>query len=291
MPLAVKLPSIEDSAQPVKYLNVLSRKKTAVQRQLRREGLGGYEPEFLSSMLAFGSVLPRGFTFLDVGSHIGLYAALLEKLFEARATAFEATPDTAEECRVLRRANGLSFDIVNAAVSNEAKEVAFYLSPKSESSNSLNATFRPGSDVIHVSATTLDLHCRDMTPHLIKIDVETHEPEVLLGGMDMIRRARPIIACEILPKTNEETLTRAVRELSEMGYILYHVSEEMVWPEVSLGQVSHLLDHAKRDWVLTPKPLDSRYHDFRGKWLTALKGCGQETNLLTPSKAEAAKNI
>ncbi|MEO9971915.1 MAG: hypothetical protein ABJG15_19120 [Hyphomonadaceae bacterium] len=78
-----------------KYINVLSRKETAVQRQIRRGGLGSYEAEFQAALMALCEQPSNRLVFYDVGAHIGIYSALIGVIFKQRSPAifaFEPTP-------------------------------------------------------------------------------------------------------------------------------------------------------------------------------------------------------
>ena len=163
MPLIAKLPfnkSFSDSqgVYPT-HLNVLSRKKNAVQRKIRRGGLGSFETDFQAALLALCETSVDNIRFYDIGAHMGLYSSLVSTIFRSAnpyVVAVEPTPDTAKDARLLRQANGLQYTIVEAAVSDTHGEVLLHLSDKSEASNSLNPNFRKGDDAVRVPLTTLD---------------------------------------------------------------------------------------------------------------------------------------
>lgn len=288
MPLLIKIPDTPGQKNRSQYLNVLDRKKTAVQRHLRREGLGGYEPQFLATILTLAGELQSGFRFYDVGSHIGLYSALVEKLFGAICFSFEPDPVTYGDALQLKRLNNLTGTITQAAVSMQGTgSIELFLSPKAETSNSLNSEFRPGAQTISIPAISLDVFTSDANrdPALVKIDVETFEPEVILGGLEMLRRSKPPIACELLPQTNLARLAEALGALDAMGYRFMQVVQETPWKERSVSDVLGNLKTGERDWLFTTDALTEDFYSRRAGWLVALGACGKTTNLEIDSRS------
>ena len=210
MPLIVKTPMnvqvIAESGSYAQRLDVLNRKTTAVQRQLRRGGLASYEPPTQAALLALMQLAPEGAAFFDVGAHIGLYSALIDLIYAskgAKTFAFEPTPTTATIGRRMKRVNKLGFELVELALSNAPGSATLYVSAKAETSNSLNPDHRDHAGEFTVELSTVDLFtaARGVDPAVMKIDVETNEPNVLAGSYETIRRARPAIVCEILRAT------------------------------------------------------------------------------------------
>ena len=106
------------------------------------------------------------------------------------------------------RLNGIQnrVKICPQALSEKEGELNLYV-PKQdhgfdETSCSLNADFRSEhSQVIAVPVITLDSYLKDgAVQHvdLVKIDVETHEPQVLRGAVEMLKTHRPYIFVEVL---------------------------------------------------------------------------------------------
>jgi FkbM family methyltransferase len=286
MPLLVRLPNPDDGGSP-QFLNVLDRKKTAVQRALRRGGLGGYEPEFLSSILALWEAQKRGFVFYDVGAHIGVYSALAAKLFGANCHAFEPTPETFNDCRNLMQSNRLAYSVTQVAVSDEAAgEIDLFISPKAETSNSLNGGFRVGSVPVKARTLSLDSYIENGAPDpaIVKIDVETHEPAVIIGGLKMIARAKPILACEFLPSVDVVRLAAALESLDQLGYKFFHMLRETPWEAKNIRDATCNLRSSERDWLLVAGEFPENFYQRRDAWKTALSKCGADTNLLVPAK-------
>jgi FkbM family methyltransferase len=291
MPLIVRTPAnpaaIATTGPYPRALNVLSRQQTAVQRQLRRSGLAGYEAATQATLLSVMQQAPHGAAFFDVGAHIGLYAALIGTVFAGkgvRSYAFESAPETAAICRAVAVHNRLRIEVVEAAVSDEPGTAPLFGSDTTESSNSLNGGFRAHSQRLSVPVTTLDLFTAEsgVVPTLIKIDVETHEPQALRGARKLIERDRPWIVCEIVRGADQDAMAAALGELAELGYTFHCMAGPAPWHSAPADAHHTLFGLGGRDWLLAPEPLsESFYATVRG-WRTAIAACTERTNTLVP---------
>ncbi|WP_432252400.1 FkbM family methyltransferase [Streptomyces sp. HNM1019] len=296
MPLAITLPLnpdvLEAGGPYPRALNVLSRKQTAVQRQLRRSGLAGYEPTTQATLLALAQQAPEGSAVYDIGAHIGLYSALISAVYGndgrgPRTIAFEPTPETVALCRRIRECNRLGFEVQQTALADEPGTAELYFSHKSESSNSLNPAHRRHTESVTVPVTTVDAFTgeRGLAPHLIKIDVETFEAAVLRGSYDTIRRHRPWIVCELLPGADHNALRTALAPLTAMDYGLHPITPEAPWHRYDETTYRSAVSGQCRDWLLAPRPLTPAFHRAVRRWLIAILACDETTNILTTDKA------
>jgi FkbM family methyltransferase len=290
MPLLVHVPrvSTDETEDPdrTRWLNVLDPRKTAVQRELRRHGLAGYEPPTQATLLALMSTCPEGRAFVDVGAHIGLYSALVAATCQApsaRIVAIEPTPQTAAMARKLARVNGLDIEVAEVALSDSPGEARLYLSDKAETSNSLNESFREHAEDVVVSVSTVDslVAEKDLRPHVIKIDVETLESAVLDGAMDTIERHRPWIVVEILDASAGSPLNSTLDRIEGMGYTFYPLAPDMEWIPGHPRNGTRAVE-GYRDWLLAPTPMDAATASDIGSWRRAIERCTQETNALVP---------
>jgi FkbM family methyltransferase len=291
MPMMVRLPRNDDVVRTTggyrSGLNFLSRKQTAVQRQLRRGGLASYEPATQATLLSLVQIAARPTTFLDIGAHIGLYSALVAEIFsasEVAVVAFEPTPETAGLARQLMRANRLPVVVEETAVSSQPGVAQLYISSTTESSNSLKLGFRDATQTVPVVVTTVDEYCAGsgVVPGVIKIDVETLEANVLLGALSTLDRARPAIVCELLRKGDQRNLTRALASLDGMGYVLHHLGRDLLWHATPSEDYQDYLSSTRRDWLLVPGDLPAGLHHAMRVWLDAIAVCTEATNLMVP---------
>lgn len=300
MPLIIQVPRNEEFISKEggyrTHLNMLDRRETAVQRQLRRGGSGSYEPEFQVALLALCEICEGRLTLFDVGAHIGFYSALVSTIFSHRdvcVVAFEPTPATCDISRRVREVNGLTFSVVKAAVSDKIGTAELHISDKAETSNSLNPGFRGGSEYVTVPLTTLD-HFNDGTfppPKIIKIDVETLEANVIRGALRTIQRYRPIITVEILDNAARDQVGKMLLSLEEIGYVFCRVEKDIFrWRELTAGEATDRISRSNRDWICTPRSLDDGFFKAMERWLAALDQCDQSTNILVKGGTAPPEN-
>jgi FkbM family methyltransferase len=282
----IRLPQAPELTGPTDggraYLGALRARRTAVQRKLRRGGLASFEPVTQATLLTLVQQASPDAVLFDVGAHIGLFSALVTSVLDrygVRAYAFEPSPETLAVARRLRDHNHLAYDIVGAALSSTRGNARLYLSDRAETSYSLNAAWRAHASSVQVPCTTLDAFVAHtgVTPHVVKIDVGTHEGDVLTGALDTIASSRPWIVCEILLPTTDPALVRALGRLTDEGYEFHQLSPGMPWPRVQLSSAGVRADEG-RNWVLTPKPLDDGFYATCGAWLDAVARCTADTN-------------
>lgn len=133
---------------------------------------------------------------IDIGANIGYVTGWLSKRFK-KVSAFEPTPATFE-CLNLN-ANRENIDLYNVGLSNENKNMFFavnHLKPDLNQIISKNEIPKKGWGVTEIAVKTLDSYNFDLVD-LIKIDVEGHEYQVLLGSEQTIKTYRPVIILEI----------------------------------------------------------------------------------------------
>jgi FkbM family methyltransferase len=279
--MAYRIPLPTD--EPPLTLDILEPNSTAVQRFLRRNGLSAYEPPTVAALLALFETQDDGFGFFDVGANMGLYALLCASLFEPGVVvAFEPTPTTAHVARHIIRKNRLDITVEQAALSDTAGMATLHLSDKSDASNSLVEGFKRSSKGLDVERMRLDDYVRRSghRPNVMKIDVETHEPEVIAGADETLRRDRPFIVIEVLNRHGRDHGVEITKAMAPYGYHYYELSDPADWvprPEVvgALGTPHH-------DWLLSPVPLDDQFAVNCAEWRERLAACGPERNSRVP---------
>ncbi|MFZ7096833.1 FkbM family methyltransferase [Luteimonas dalianensis] len=240
---------------------------TTVGKIVARQGIGGYEPETIGAALAL--VSSGGLrNFVDVGANIGLFSLVLKSVFGAsiRVRAHEPLPGLLAHCRRLAEANGLDIQCRPEALSDTSGTAKFYVSAKSDSSNSLNPRFRPAKDVIDVELATIDevYGGEPADGWLFKIDTESTEPDVIRGASAFIRRARPWIICEVLHGRGEDRLQLLV---DEHRYHAYHLKAgPLTAPEPIAGDSTY----EYRDWLFAPVPVGEAFNQHYAAWQRAL---------------------
>ena len=265
-------------------LDIVEPSTTAVQRALRRDGLAGYEPPTMATLLALFASQDDGFVFFDIGANMGLYAATCARLFApGRVHAFEPAPPSAEVVRKVARSNRLDLEVFEVAVGDANGTASLHLSDKSDASNSLVPGFKKSSGSIEVRTVRLDDHVRatGAVPDVMKIDVETFEPQVIAGATRTIADARPIIVLEVLKRRGHDHGEEITAAMQPFGYHYYPLSETPDWTprdEVQGGSAGV----GCNDWLLAPEPLDESMGESFALYRQRLRACQPQFNSRVP---------
>ncbi len=240
-------------------------------KRLERVGLAGYEPETLACFLAVLERARAG-SVLDIGANVGLYGLLAAARSHRPVYAFEPTPDLARAARELAAANDLPMKVVELAVSNHSGTASLGLSFTSDASNSLNPSFRPAYGRIPVPVETLS-HWRDRAgavPAIVKIDTETTEPDVVAGGLEVLRQFRPWVFCEVLP--DRGVAERLMALLEPLEYSWHHLGDDLPCPARGTIDGRGSAPH-QRMWLFAPTPPDDELWKLTHSWREALRAC------------------
>ncbi len=140
---------------------------------------------------------------VDLGANVGTLTIPMAKAFApGKIIAFEPVPRTASDLEVnLGLNDGLQVDVRRVACSATPGRGTMY--DISEANPGI-AKLRPQGRG-RTPITTLDRELANQRVALIKMDIEGHEPEALLGAQEVIERSRPLILCECLPHVESRT--------------------------------------------------------------------------------------
>ena len=265
----VALPHHPDGRAPagLGYLPVRAEKQFYVSRELAARGLQGYEPEALACLLATCETAGPG-ELMDVGANVGVYSTLAAACTTREVHAFEPTPNLVAEARRVAGAANLEVSFHEIAVSDEVGTATFYLSDRTDASNSLREGFRPSTSSIEVGLDTLDALAERhrWTPAVIKIDTEATEPHVLRGAHRVLTEHRPWVLCEVLAGRTEDDLMEIMRPY---GYTWMHIADQLPYPaqDVVFGDTEyrHLM------WLFAPEPPSEEFWSRLRAWTEALQ--------------------
>jgi len=263
-------------------LDLLDGASTAVQRQVRRVGIGGYETPTMATLLAVAAQQPAP-VFFDVGANVGLYAAMVARLFDTEAVvAFEPTPSTAEIARRIMSANRLDVRVEEVALGAEDGTADLYLSAKSDASNSLVEGFKRSTGVVQVPVRRLDAYVEatGLVPTLLKVDTETFEPQVVAGGVETLRRHRPAMIVEVLKRRGHDHGVELTAAMAGLGYHFHRIDVDLTLAPSEVIEGDDRSPH--HDWLLTPDPVGDDLRAAAGAWRRALAACGPDTHPRLP---------
>lgn len=172
--------------------------------------------------LVLSQTAPKGSLILDIGAYHGEYACAARTANKGvRIVAFEPNPTNAHVLR--QNCEALAIDVFEAAVSSACGVQRFSLADARSGIQVNDTGIELVGDTCEVETVRLDdwLTHHGGEVHLMKIDVEGYEAEVLTGAMDMLNRSQPIILCEVLSDDAGEQ----VMKLLPPSYTYYYINE------------------------------------------------------------------
>jgi FkbM family methyltransferase len=184
-------------------------------------------------------ILKDGNTFIDIGSHFGYFSLLAAKMVgeEGKVVSLEASSST---YTVLRK-NTLDKSPIksyNLAAAKEDGYLTFYEFPNLYSEYNTGNAEQYNKEAwyttnlpqeIKIKSVNLDNFFREneLSPDIIKIDVEGGEYSVLLGLSNTLAELSPIIIMEYLSDFGKNLPHReALDFMKSMGYLSYIITGE-----------------------------------------------------------------
>lgn len=202
---------------------------------------------------------------LDIGANTGVYALIAQTVRpQSEVHTFEPLPKMFDKLKANIELNGYPIHTHALAISDNDGDALLYdlpvdyirqasLNPDSLSSANLESTT--------VKTRRLDTFCAETdisTIDLMKVDVETHEPEVFEGMGRLLREQHPIVLVEVLNKT---IASRLETIFTESGYQhFYNVDEER-----GIVKTNDLSSGIHRNYLCTSLPLEQN-QDLQDEW-------------------------
>jgi FkbM family methyltransferase len=162
---------------------------------------------------------------LDIGANIGFFTVVLSDIVKlGHVHSFEPIP---ENYNLLQHnaSTLMNVTLYNCALGKESGHVDM----KSEHGNMGN------SYVVNESAGSIPIHTLDslqLSPNFIKMDVQGFEYDVLLGGIEMIKKCRPIMIIELedsngsIPTSFKQSKHNSIQLLKSLDYTLYNIKSD-----------------------------------------------------------------
>lgn len=154
------------------------------------------EPETHHFLDALLDGFQRPTTFIDVGANIGeMVMDMARKQCVESVHAFEPVGDCVHAMRVSVAINAFENVLIHhTAVSDKIGSVRFHHDVTNPSWSGIDGS---GSAIIEVPTTTLDAEFPNGVQNpILLLDVEGAEKDILVGGVQLIRRERPLIIFE-----------------------------------------------------------------------------------------------
>lgn len=199
-----------------------------VENEIFWRGTRGWEPV---SMRLWMQLCRASRVILDIGANTGIYSLVAQAInADAKVFAFEPVGRIFGRLVANRDLNGYEIHCVRAAAANFDGTATIYetLTEHLYSvtvNRNLNSPDTP-TVAVQVQAQRLDTFLNSLPAvpgiDLMKLDVETYEPEVLEGLGSFLARCRPAMLVEIL---SEEAARRIERLLGGLGYLYFNIDE------------------------------------------------------------------
>lgn len=173
--------------------------------------LGTYEPYMQQ---VFIEHVRKGDVVYDVGAHAGYHSLFCSLLVGStgKVCAFEPNPKNfVSMTRQLTLNSPNQVCLLPYALSDRSAVASL------DTSHGPSQGYLSSSGDIQVKARTIDSLIADglcPVPNVIKIDVEGHEYEVLIGAMNTLRKHKPIVLCDYNDDHTHSLVTNILGPLS-----------------------------------------------------------------------------
>lgn len=242
-----------------------------VPRRLAGSGLAGHEPDSLASFMAMLDHTRPG-AVLDIGAGVGVYSILAAARTRRPVFAFEPTPEIASAARTVSSSADLGFTVVDLALSNHNGSGHLRRALHNDMCNRLVHTRRTGLAHITVRTSTLSRWNETAAtfPTVVKIDTAGTEPDVVAGGLEVLRRYRPWVLTKVRPDRGVEERLMAL--IDPLDYLWFPISGDPPYrarPEIS-GRASPSWE---RMWMLAPEEPTNGFWESVSVWRSAMATC------------------
>ena len=166
----------------------------------------------------------------DIGANTGVYS-LLAKTIQPNSTVYAFEPVKRVYEKLMDNIELNNFDTIseNLAVSDNTGKAIIY---DKDAEHTLSVTInkdlsdnKEDSIRVEIDTVRLDEYIESKGINhidLLKIDVETHEPEVLMGFGEYLTKFEPTLIIEIL---NDEIANRIEEQITNIDYVYYVIDE------------------------------------------------------------------
>ena len=197
---------------------------------LEINNFGIYEEDLLNAIMSFLKDrlnLKKLSTVIDVGANIGNHSLYFSKISE-KVFSYEPNPNTYELLKFNTR-NFPNISIFNFGISNKNEkkflnESNFNIGDSSIVSSIEKQNIQKDGITVHeIDSFKLD-DLKDPSNEeisMIKIDVEGHELEVMIGAKSLINRDKPLLIFEHNIEINKEQTLKINDFLEQIGYVIY----------------------------------------------------------------------
>jgi FkbM family methyltransferase len=170
-------------------LRINSREEIGLVRAGRQANTNIIFRDEVATLLNLSLLLRPGDVFVDIGANVGLYSSILSRFAnaypETKFIAIEPNPETVERLR--QSVRNAPVTVLNVAISDRESELAFQ--------RGITSGVFKVAPPDEPGATMIPCQKLDSLPIpdgnlILKIDVEEHELQVLLGAEELLKSGR-----------------------------------------------------------------------------------------------------
>lgn len=168
----------------------------------------------------------------DLGANEGYYSLIAAKLTgnSGYVYAFEPLPENVSKIKRHVQLNNINnISIIDKAVSDKTGVLIFSNTNDQAGNTYIDSSpkFKESSNKIEIKSISLDDFCSvpgNKAPHLLKIDVEGAEYDVLCGAKKTIEKHQPVIVLATHDFHVKGVKDKCIDFLTELGYVNYKLN-------------------------------------------------------------------
>jgi len=195
------------------------------------KGFFGWES---NSTKLWGELCKKSNVIVDVGANTGLYSLIAKTINPASSVyAFEPVQRVFNKLEKNILLNNFDIKCLSKALSNKDGEGIIYDSDLEHTYSVIVGMDRSNEKDLHpvkIQTAKLDtflLENNIKNIDLLKIDVETHEPEMIEGFIKNIRKYKPTMIIEII---RDYVAISVQDQLNGLGYLYFHIDGDNHYP-------------------------------------------------------------
>jgi len=165
--------------------------------------------------------------FIDIGSNIGVYSYIFSKYYK-HVDAFEPINSVNQSLKKLKIKN---IKVHDMALSNENKQREIYFPSTNKdhiySLASIDNKKNYKNKLLIKTKKLDDFKFNDVD--FMKIDVEGHEQSVIEGGLETIRKNKPLLLIEIEQRHLQNNINDVFNKIINLGYKGYFIKKKKIY--------------------------------------------------------------
>lgn len=201
---------------------------------------GSYEKNETEIVRKLVNMLPDDAVIFDIGANVGWYSLMLTKCFKGvKVYSFEPAPENFVRLQRNFQLNGLdNKGLINKGLYNTQGEIDFHFNPERTGASSIRDILGKNLATIKVDMDTMDNWVKTnniSNLHFIKCDVEGAELFVYQGGIEAIKKYKPIVFSEMLRKWASKYNYHPndiIKLFSDIGYKCFVINKNNMLKEL-----------------------------------------------------------